>query len=207
MCWFAAVPAVAGAAGTGTFLGMSAATMATVSTVASIAGLGMSAIGAYNQSKASKAAYEYQAAVANNNATMAEYKARDAITRGQSAEVAQRMRTAGLKGTQRANLAARGLDLGEGSALDILAGTDYMGEADALTIRDNASREAWGYRNNAASSSADAGMYGSRASAESPGTAAATSLLTSAGTVASGWYRYREEADRELIEANRKYGG
>lgn len=173
---------------------MSATTLAGISTTASIAGLGMSAISAYNQSKASKAAYEYQAAVANNNATLDEYKARDAIMRGQSAEIAQRMKTAGLKGTQRASLAARGLDLGEGSASDILTSTDMMGETDALTIRDNASREAWGYRVRRDGTTADAGMYGSRASAERPGMAAATSLLTGAGKVAGGWYRYSKES-------------
>lgn len=198
MCWFAAMGTAMGAtASTGTFLGMSSATMAGLSATASLAGLGLSTMAAYNQSKASKAAYEYQAAVANNNATLDEYKARDAIMRGQSAEIAQRMKTAGLKGTQRASLAARGLDLGEGSAADILASTDYMGETDALTIRDNASREAWGYRVRGSNSSADAGMYGARSRAESSGMAAATSLLTGAGKVAGSWYRYRNEANRK----------
>jgi hypothetical protein len=36
-----------------------------------------------------------------------------------------------------------------GTALDLLGDTAQIGEEDALTIRNNAAREAWGYRNQA----------------------------------------------------------
>lgn len=172
---------------------MSGATsaMTIASTGLQVAGMASSAMGAYNQSKGTKAAYEYQAAVNRNNATLAEWQARDAITRGQRAEQSQRLKTAQLKGSQRAALAARGVALDEGSALNILDDTDFMGEADAMTIRDNAAREAWGARTQGANYESDASMLSARAGAESPFKAAAGSLLTSAGSVANSWYRYK----------------
>ncbi len=184
------LPAVSGAAmaAPATFLGMSAGTMSTLATGLGIAGMVASTSGAYNKSKSDKAAYEYQAAVNRNNAMIAEWNARDAITRGQKAEQQQRLKTAALKSTQRASFAARGMALDEGSPLAILDDTDFMGEQDALTLRDNAAKEAWGYRIQAGNYAGDAGLLNARADAESPFKAGATTLLSSAGQVASSWY-------------------
>lgn len=192
------LPAVSGAATTvaasmaapaaSTFLGMSAGTMSSLATGLSIAGAVTSIGGAYNKSKSDKAAYEYQAAVNRNNSTMAEWNARDAVTRGQKAEQQQRLKTAALRSTQRASFAARGMALDEGSPLSILDDTDFMGEQDALTLRDNAAREAWGYRVQAGNYASDAGMLSARADSESPIKSAGTTLLSSAGQVASSWY-------------------
>lgn len=154
-------------------------------------GAATSAYGAYNSSKSAGAAYAYQAQVQRNNAQAAEWQARDAITRGQQDENRHRLKAAQLKGTQRASMAARGIALDEGSALNILDDTDFMGDMDALVIRDNAAREAWAYREKAKGNLADSFLMQGRAAAESPGAAAAGSLLTSAGNVASNWYAYK----------------
>lgn len=183
------------AGGGSSFLGMSAGALNSVATGAQIAGMVSGAYGAYGGSKSTKAAFEYQSAVSRNNSQIAEWQARDAITRGQKSEQQQRLKTAALKGTQRAALAARGIALDEGSALSILQDTDFMGENDALTLRDNAAREAWGYRVQAGNYASDAGMLGARAAAESPMSAAATSLLTGAGSVASSWYKRKTKTD------------
>jgi hypothetical protein len=148
-------------------------------------------MGAYQQSQAAKASMEYQSAVARNNATTAEYQAQDAIKRGQLAETDQRRRTAMLKGTQTARLAANGLDISEGSALQILSDTDWMGEQDALTVRDNANREAWGYRVQGQNAQSNSDMLRSSANAQNPLLSGATSLMTnpSLGVVADKWYK------------------
>lgn len=166
----------------------SASTMSSIGTGMQIAGMVSNAFGAYNQSKATQQAYDYQAAVNRNNAQIAEWQARDAITRGQKAEQAQRLKTAQLKSSQRASFAARGVSLAEGSAANILQDTDFMGNVDALTIRDNAAREAWGHRVQAGNYAADADALSARAASESPAGKAFTSLLTSGGAVASSWY-------------------
>lgn len=172
---------------------VSASTLATASLGMTAFGAGMSAVGAYNKSKADKAAYEYQAQVARNNAQVAEWQAQDAIMRGQTAEGNQRMKTAQLKGTQRAAMAARGLALDEGSPLDILTTTDLMGERDALTVRDNAAKEAWALREQGKGYTANAGLLGFRADSESPLMSAGSTLLTGAGQVASSWYAFKDK--------------
>lgn len=171
--------------------GVSATTLAYIAVGTSVAGTAASAYGAYTKSKQDKAAYEYQAQVQKNNAQYAEWQAQDAITRGQTAEQNARMRTAQLKGTQRASLAARGLALDEGSPLDILTTTDYMGEKDALVIRDSANRDAWALREGAKSNMGNAALLRSRADAENPLMSGASTFLTGAGSVGSQWYRYK----------------
>ena len=94
------------------------------------------------------------------------------------------MRTAQMKGTQRARLSANGIDISEGSAASIQADTDWMGEMDALTIRDNANREAWGYKNQSQQYSSYSAASKAVSKSINPYMAAGTSLLSNAGTIA-----------------------
>lgn len=151
-------------------------------------GAGMSAMGAYNQASAQKATLGYEAAVAQNNATVSDYQAQQALLIGAQQEQQSRLQTAQMFGTQRASMAANGIDLGQGTATDILTTTKHMGEVDALTIRDNAARQAWAakvqaqnYLNNAAADRASA-------SAINPTIAGLTSLIGGATGVAKSWY-------------------
>lgn len=133
-----------------------------------IAGMVMSAMSSYQQSKAQQASMDYQSEVAHNNAITAEYQAQDAVKRGEVAEAEQRRRTSMMKGSQTARLAANGLDISEGSALNILSDTDWMGEQDALTVRDNASREAWGLRQQGQNYQSNSNMFRATADAQNP---------------------------------------
>jgi hypothetical protein len=56
------------------------------------------------------------------------------------------MRTRALIGEQRTGFAAGNIDVGFGSAVDVQEDAAFLGELDALTIRTNAAREAWGMR-------------------------------------------------------------
>lgn len=153
-----------------------------------LAGSGLQAVNAFGQSRATKQSLDAQAQVARNNAQIATWQAEDAIQRGQRSASKQMMKTRQTKGAQRAAMAANGVDLGVGSALQILTDTDYFGEIDANTIKDNAAREAWAIRAQAAGYRADASVLESRSDMESPFAAAGTSFLTSAGKVAGRWY-------------------
>lgn len=154
-----------------------------------MAGMGLQAKGAYDNSKAAKASYETQAAVSQNNAQIRDWEAADALLRGDHAATGVRRAGNQLKGKQRAAMAANGVDLGVGSALQILSDTDYFTGVDAATTLDNAAKEAWAIRQQANNFENDAQLQSARARAERPGMAAATSLLTSAGRVAGNWYR------------------
>lgn len=143
---------------------------------------------AYAQSTATRNAYNVQEKVARNNAQIAEWQAQDAAARGARNEQMSRLKTAQLAGTQRARLAANGVSLTEGSALNILDDTAYMGELDAQAIRDNTSKEVWGQRTQAQNLRDEAALFGYRADAESPLLATASTFLTAGGRVADKWF-------------------
>ena len=170
------------------FPGAGAAMNPTMITAMQGASVLMAAQSARQQSKATRAAYEYQSAVERNKAAMLEERASDALRRGQLEENKARQRGAQVRGAQRARFAAAGLALDEGSPLNFLLDTEYMTELDADTAADNAAREAWVLRESARTGATNADFLRSRADAESPSSAFGSTLLGGAGTVASSWY-------------------
>lgn len=96
--------------------------------------------------EAQQEAAESQAALADYNAAVAELQAKDAIARGAEDEQRFRSSVRVLIGSQVASQAASNIDVGFGSAVDVQADAAELGELDALTIRTNAAREAWGYK-------------------------------------------------------------
>lgn len=122
------------------------ATLAVASLTLGAVSAGVSAYGAMQQGKAQEKQYQYQAAVNRNNAIIQNRLADDAIKRGEAAEAEHRRKVNQVKGSQRASFAANGIDLGSDIVSDTLSDTALLGELDALTIRNNAEREAYGYR-------------------------------------------------------------
>jgi len=106
----------------------------------------MTVLGQVQANKAASAAADYQAQVARNNAIIANRFADDAIERGKVEESQHRQRLKRFIGQQRVSLAASGVDIGEGSAVDVVSDTAGIGELDAIAIRRNAEREALGFR-------------------------------------------------------------
>ena len=158
--------------------------------LASVAGVGtlMSSSAASAQVSSQQSAAETQARIAENNAAISRIQADESLATARVDEANQRAQTRSLKGTQRAALAANGVSLGEGSALDLLTTTDYMGELDALTIRDNAAKQAWGYNIQAENYLANSNLLNQSASEMDPSKAGATSLLTGATQVAGSLF-------------------
>lgn len=160
---------------------------------AQVAGAVLGASSAFSSAQASKNAAEYQAQIQRNNATIAEWQAEDAIRRGQDASQKAQLNTASLKGRQRAAMAERGIDLGEGSALNLLTDTDMFGKIDSNTAIDNSKREAWAYREQGKGSLSNAALLQYKADSTNPYMSSAGSLLTGAGQVASSWYSFSEK--------------
>jgi len=160
--------------------------------VSSIAMMGFGAatsvVGAYNSASMQKDSLGFSAAIADINARMSEQSAQAELQRGEREYQSSRLKTAGLKGRQRASLAANGVDLGVGSAAEILTSTDVMGEIDANTIQANAVRSAWGYRTQAVGYQNDALIKRASASSINPGMAAFTTLLTEGSKVGMAYY-------------------
>ena len=118
---------------------MAAATMTLIALGLAAGGTALSARGQIKAGNAAKKA-------GDANAAILEARAIDATSRGVDEEQRYRSSVRGLIGSQRAGFAAQGIDVGSGSAADVQADSAYLGELDALTIRNNAAREAWGFR-------------------------------------------------------------
>lgn len=137
-----------------------------------------SILGTYNSAVLQKDSLGFQASMADVNARMSEQSAQAELLRGEREYQSSRLRTGLLKSRQRASLAANGVDLGVGSAAEILTSTDVMGEIDANTIQANAIRQAWGYRTQATGYQNEALIRRASAGSINPGMAAMTTLLT-----------------------------
>ena len=151
----------------------------------SIASAMFSAVGKMQETEAQNQQASYNAAIARNNATLSEYKAVEAQARGEEEATAQARKTAQLRGDQRATLAARGLDLGEGTAAALVDQTDYFGQVDQNTIRLNAAKEGYTNRVQGQNYTTQASQF--EASKKSPMMAGISSMLSSASQVDSKW--------------------
>lgn len=116
------------------------------------AGAGTQVVGQVKRGNAARKAGEIQADIGRDardleyfNANVSEQLAQDAIARGRDDEQRFRQGVRTLIGSQRAGFAAQGVDVGVGSPVDVVADAAFLGELDALTVRSNAEREAYGH--------------------------------------------------------------
>jgi hypothetical protein len=127
--------------------------MAAIPLIIAGVGAGISAIGQWKAGTAAKeagqaqqAASEKQAEILDYNAHVADVQAADAIDRGAQEESKFRQGVKALVGSQRAGFAGAGVDVGYGSAVDVQGDAAYLSEIDAAQIKQNAQREAWGFK-------------------------------------------------------------
>lgn len=144
----------------------------------------------HQQAGAARAQGKYAADIATQNAGLDDERAADATSRGQQQESQFRTGVRRLEGTQRAGYAGQGVT-GAGSAADVLADTSRMGALDALTIRNNAAREARGYTIQAANDRAAGqnAMMASNNQADALNAGAASTLLTGGAGLANMWQK------------------
>ena len=88
----------------------------------------------------------FQSGMMKQNAAFKNQTADETIIAGDTAADWQRVRTGQAVGTQRSVQAANGIDVNSGSSAQLQDDTAMLGELDALTIQNNAAREAYGYR-------------------------------------------------------------
>ncbi|MHB1371978.1 MAG: virion core protein, T7 gp14 family [Pseudomonadaceae bacterium] len=157
------------------------------------AGAVSGAIGSFYSAKSTKRQLQFEAAMADINARISELGARSALDQGQKEIASLTMQAGRLKSSQRAAMAANGVDLGEGNAAELQASTDIMKEIDKNTLEANAVKNAWGYRTQGANYQSEAMMKRGTAGGISPLMAGASSMLTGAGQVASSWYQFKRD--------------
>ena len=145
---------------------------------AQLIGGGISTAGDLEEGKVASATGE-------TNRRLSIAQANDELLRGSLEEQRYRREVAQIVGAQKAVFGARNVAV-TGTPLDLLSDTAQIGEEDALTIRNNAARQAWGYRNQANESS----RWGGAQQRNARGRAAGT-LLTS-GAQAYGFWKSQE---------------
>jgi hypothetical protein len=123
-----------------------------ITAVVSAAGVAMSAVAARNQQTA-------QAQIARNNAKSAEHQAQAAAERGAMEQARIREKTGAVIGAGRAGWGASGAMLGSGSPFAWELGVAGEGAKDLEISKYNNELEQWGYRSQAANSSASASAY------------------------------------------------
>ena len=201
MCFFAAPAAAAGAAAATTATSTAATVAAYAGLAATLAGTAMSVYGNIQSGKQASAAAAYNAKLAQRNASIAEMQAQDAERRGSVEEDRFRRQQSLLMGEQVSMLAASGVEVDSGSPLQILADTAEATEIDARTIRYNAAMEAWNYRNQADSYTAQSQL----ATAEGKNAksnaylSAGSSLISGLGTAG---LQYASMSDRGMFGSN-----
>lgn len=172
----------------------------------SVAGAISGAVGSFYSARMTKNQLAFDAEMAHINARVAELGARSAFERGQKEIASLTMQAGRLKSSQRAAMAANGIDLGEGNAAEVQASTSLMAEIDKQTLEANAVKSAWGYRIEATNMESAAMMKEGSAAGISPAMSGMSSLLTSAGRVANSWYDMSTPSDSSARQIRRLLG-
>lgn len=188
-----------------------------VGIVMQVFGLVSGAIGSYYAAKTQQYQLESQASslrfqkhLADLNANMAENQA-EAIMHSGNQQIGQlTMRVGKVASSFKASTAARGIDVHDvgGSYGESQVTTELTKQIDMLTLNANTVRAASAarmqkvnYENQGTLLSVSANNAMMSADSISAGTAAATNLMTGAGTVAASWYQ-----DRKLAAMAAKLG-
>lgn len=162
-----ALPAIAAfAPETAAALGASS-TFATISSIGQIVGLAGSAFGAIQGGRAQAASDKYAASVAANNAQIARDNATRTAQEGDANAEKKQLETRAKLGGLLADQGASGVDVNSGSAVDVRSSAAETGALDALTIRSNAARQAYGYQTDAAGFDAESSMKNAAAKDDS----------------------------------------
>lgn len=107
---------------------------------------------AYAQSEALRQQGEFQRDMVEINNRFAAMRAEDALKAGERKAQSIRRKARSTVGAQRAAAAAQGLDVSDAgsSVLDQIYDTQSASEDEVITAKNNAWREAWGYKTQAA---------------------------------------------------------
>ena len=183
-----------------------------VGTVATAVSTTMGVVGSVQQGKAQQAQYNYQAEVARNNAKIAQANADQQRQEGIEESRLQRLRTLQAIGSQQAAMAANGIDISSGTALDIVEDTSAMGELDALTTRYNSETQALAYEQQANNFTNQANLdvfAGENAYSSGITNAISTGVngLGNAASVAGKWYTGNSIGNNKRVSGTKVSGG
>lgn len=153
------------------------------------------------QSNAIEAQSNFDRANAELTAKGLDRQARDAELRGANDVTLIGNAAKRLQGKQVAASAGQGVDVNTGSALDAQVETDQMSEMDKLMARNNAAREAYGYRSAASATRSGAGMQAMGARNAARATMLQSYLNGSKDVLVGGYQAYQMKGLKKKGEA------
>ncbi len=163
------------------------AALPSFSTLAAFGSLATSALGSIQAGRQASASAKYNAAVQQNNAAVAKQNATFAGQEGAANAANEQQKTRAAIGSIRASQAANGIDVNKGSAVDVRSSAAELGELNAITIRSNAARQAYGFQTQASSD-----MAQSKLDKQEAGYDTTAGYMKGATTLLSGGYQGHE---------------
>lgn len=157
----------------------------------SLLGGGLSAYGAMEAGEARARAGRFNREVALINSQAAEHNAELAAGAAEAQAGIQSQKNRAQIGAIIANQGASGVDIDSGSSLDVRSSAAELGELNALTVRSNAIKEAYGYQAQSKNYEAEASLPGGGGSSEIE---AASTFLGATSNAASNFARYQLES-------------
>lgn len=159
-------------------------------------GGGISAYGQIMQGEAQAKAAKYNKEVAQGNADAAQRNAELSAASADALTGNQGLRNRATMGSIIANQAASGIDVMSGSAIDVRSSAAELGELNSLTVRANATKEAYGYQVQKSQFDQQATLegYAGKNASDASEIGAASTLLGSAGSAAANFYNYQLHA-------------
>lgn len=153
------------------------------------------ALGAFEQGQSTASADKYNGQIALANSQIATRNAVQASEAGEIQAANSEMRTRANAGAIKTNQAASGVDVNKGSAVDVQQSEDQLGKLDALTIRSNAAKQAYGYETQSFSDTAQSELDKSAATnAATAGDIGAGSTLLGQGSNAGTKFQEYQQA-------------
>lgn len=158
---------------------------AAVGTVGAI----VSGVSSYQSAQAQASAADYQSQIYAQNAIAATTNAVNTRQAGYDEANKIKLETGSKVASQKAAMAANGIDVGEGTAVDLTDTTQYFGEMDALTTIKNANSRAAAYDLESENYNMQSGLSSRMASnyRSSAPMAALGTAMTGIGQVSSSW--------------------
>jgi hypothetical protein len=155
----------------------------------------VSAVGSIFTGSAQQSAANYNAQIQLKNAQQAKINSQIAGQAGNAQVEAQELRNRAGMGSLKAMQGASGIDVNSESSTAVEQSQREIGQLDALTVRSNATREAYGYATQAQSYTEKAALE--KAQGENAATAsyinAGSSLLNSASNASASWQEWQDK--------------
>lgn len=139
-------------------MGIDPGSLALAGLVLSTIGTGAGVVGQMQSADAASKSASYQSEVAANNAEQAKKNASRAAAAGDQQANMEQLKTRAQIGAIKADQAASGVDVNSGSAVDVRSSAAELGQLNAISIRSNAARQAYGYQVQSSNDTAQAGL-------------------------------------------------